>query len=72
MVILSVYSALPWITNNEIGRDELKSNGGAVFVGGGEGNFGHDFLICFNVMVRGLRGGARSEARSETLQTLLP
>ena len=56
-VILCIYSALPWITDNKIGRDELKSNGGAVFVGGGEGVIGHDFVITFNVFLFSIASG---------------
>ncbi|GMH96052.1 hypothetical protein TrST_g921 [Triparma strigata] len=48
-VVLGVYSALPWITNNKIGRDELKAHGAACFVGGGEGVIEQDFMILFNV-----------------------
>jgi len=34
---LTIWAALPWITNNKFGRDELKANGSACFCGGGEG-----------------------------------
>lgn len=50
-VLLGIYSALPWITNNAVGRDELKAHGGACFVGGGEGVIEQDWMIFFNVVL---------------------
>ncbi|GMH63660.1 hypothetical protein TL16_g03772 [Triparma laevis f. inornata] len=50
-VLLGIYSALPWITNNAVGRDELKAHGGACFVGGGEGVIEQDWMILFNVVL---------------------
>ena len=39
------WGAMPWITNDEIGFDEIKKTGLACFVTGGQGIFKHDIVI---------------------------
>ena len=47
--VLLIYSALPWLTDDKIGNDELKATGAACYCGGGEGKFEHDAILFTNV-----------------------